>query len=127
MILDTKTTDIHKLFLNLLAEHNYDVFPALREYGVRVSDEIFNLENYSIYKNRYLYWTPELEKAWREYKTINTIKEEFITEEMEFTKAVVHNLIQRIFLNNWSKDEFLDHFEKYIHLLKEGVKYNELR
>ncbi len=128
MILDMETTDIHRLFNKLLINNNYDVFETLNEYGLKVSTLIFEPENYSLYKNRYLYWNPNLETSWNSYRKKKDSSQEMLhlnNETMEFTKAVIHNLIKRAFLNNWSREEFIEHFDLYVNWLKRGVDYNE--
>ncbi len=128
MILDTQTEDIHKIFIELLQKNDRDVFEALRQYGEEISKLIFTEDNYFLYKNRYLYWNAGLETGWNNYRSKNSSTiSHFHTEEMEFTKAIVHNLIQRNFLNEWSREEFLEHYNQYIHWLKEGIDYSEIR
>lgn len=130
MLLDMETTDIHRLFYGLLLKNNYDVFETLNEYGLEVSKLIYDSENYSLYKNRFLYWTPNLENGWNKYRKRKGYSQEMLhldNEEIEFIKAVIHNLIKRTFLNNWSRDDFLEHFDLYVKWLKKGVDYNEFR
>lgn len=131
MLLDLETVDIHKLFAKILQKNSYEVFSSLEEYGEQLRGILFLPENYSIYKNKYLYWTPDLEKEWKDYKrkqksthpNLEKREESLIQkEEMHFIKAVVHNLIQRMYLEEWSEEEFSIHFKQYLHWLKEGVK-----
>ncbi|MET3616385.1 AcrR family transcriptional regulator [Peptoniphilus olsenii] len=134
MILDLETVDIHKLFLKILKNNAYDVFLSLDEYGKKLSKILFDPETYSIYKNKFLYWTPELEKGWQKYKinqvsilgtNSQTNENTFIMgEEMQFIKAIIHNLIERNYLNSWSSSEFLIHFNKYIEWLKGGINFD---
>ncbi|MDO4662641.1 MAG: TetR/AcrR family transcriptional regulator [Tissierellia bacterium] len=134
MILELETVDIHKLFIEILKENSLDVFKSLEIYGKDLSKILFLPDNYSIYKNRFLYWTPELDKSWQNYKLkkdsekfieINDKDKEFIsTEQMQFTKAVIHNLIQRNYLENWTSDKFLINFNRYLKWLKGGIKYD---
>lgn len=134
MILELETVDIHKLFIEILKENSLDVFKSLEIYGKDLSKILFLPDNYSIYKNRFLYWTPELDKSWQNYKLkkdsekfieINDKDKEFIsTEQMQFTKAVIHNLIQRNYLENWTSDKFLINFNRYLEWLKGGIKYD---
>ncbi len=130
MILDLETVDVHRLFMKILRENSFQLFPSLEKYGEDLSQELFLEENYSIYKNRYLYWTPDLEKGWQAYKKsqedlkkqTDKLEKDFADkEEIQFIKAVVHNLIQRTYLNGWTQKEFLEHFNQYTEWLKKGV------
>lgn len=129
MILDTETVDIHKLFLDVLKENSFDLIKSLNSYKIELSKILFSEDVYMIYKNRFLYWTSELEIAWSKYKkdydNDNTRVEKLSvmnTEKMNFIKAVIHNLIERNYLEAWRKDEFLTHYDEYIKFLEGGIK-----
>ncbi|XTB06796.1 hypothetical protein KP614_01700 [Treponema denticola] len=47
-------------------------------------------------------------------------------ELIEYTKAIVHNLISRFFIENWEPKEFIEHFQKQIMWMKNGLKSREL-
>ena len=68
MILDMETVDIHHLFKKILKENDYDLFKSLDIYARDLSVILFEDENYSIYRNRFLYWTCNLENKWQRYK-----------------------------------------------------------
>lgn len=134
MILELETVDIHKLFIKILKENSLDLFKSLEIYGKELSNILFLPDNYSIYKNRFLYWTPELDKSLKNYK-LKKDNENFIelskkdkdfikTDQMQFIKAVIHNLIQRNYLENWTKEVFLSNFNRYLEWLKGGIKYD---
>ncbi|MEJ8751441.1 TetR/AcrR family transcriptional regulator [Lagierella sp. ICN-221743] len=126
-ILDMETIDVHKLFLKLLKENNFDVLKALEEYGQMVSEIIFSKEAYNLYKNKYLYWNSEFEEKWKNYKAKDVNKNEISninelnTEKMKFIKALVHDLIKRNFKEGWSKEDFLSHYNIYMKWIKEGI------
>ena len=126
-ILDMETADIHKLFLSLLEENNFDIHATLEAYGNALAEILFEPDNYGLYKNRYLNWTPELEGKWRIYlKEFRPGEDDFSASDfdkdrLEFIKAAVHNLIQRTSLEAWDRDDFLNHYNKYIGWLKGGI------
>lgn len=126
-ILDMETADIHKLFLSLLEENNFDIHAALDAYGYEMGEILFEPDNYGLYNNRYLNWTPDLEGKWRKYLTeFRPGEDDFSTSDfdkdrLEFMKAAVHNLIQRTYLEAWDREEFLEHYNKYIDWLKGGI------
>ena len=43
-------------------------------------------------------------------------------ELIEYTKAIVHNLISRSFIENWGQKTFIEHFERQILWMKNGLK-----
>ena len=43
-------------------------------------------------------------------------------ELIEYTKAIVHNLISRLFIENWGQKTFIEHFERQILWMKNGLK-----
>ena len=43
-------------------------------------------------------------------------------ELIEYTKAIVHNLISRFFIENWEPEEFIEHFQKQTMWMKNGLK-----
>ena len=128
MILDRETVDIHHLFQKILRENDFDIFKSLEIYGEELQEILFEEENYSIYKNRFLHWTCQLESKWQEYKrenSTNIYEDAFYNREIiHFVKAVVHDLIERNYIEGWTKDEFLQKFEKYIEWLKGGIKWD---
>lgn len=128
MILDMETVDIHRLFQNILKENDFDMFKSLDIYGRELGTILFEEENYSIYRNRFLHWTCELERKWQKYKgnkTESLESETFYSDErIHFIKAVVHDLIQRNYIEGWSREEFLEKFENYTEWLKGGIKWD---
>ena len=48
--------------------------------------------------------------------------DEDIKELIEYTKAIVHNLISRSFIENWGQKTFIEHFERQILWMKNGLK-----
>lgn len=128
MILDRETVDIHHLFQKILRENDFDIFKSLEIYGKELQKILFEEENYSIYKNRFLHWTCQLESKWQKYKrenSTNIYEDAFYDREIiHFVKAVVHDLIERNYIEGWTKDEFLQKFEKYIDWLKGGIKWD---
>ena len=128
MILDRETVDIHHLFQKILRENDFDIFKSLEIYGKELQEILFEEENYSIYKNRFLHWTCQLESKWQKYKrenSTNIYEDAFYDREIiHLVKAVVHDLIERNYIEGWTKDEFLQKFESYIDWLKGGIKWD---
>lgn len=77
MILDLETKDIHNLFLEILKENEFDFYKSLKLYGLEIADLLFESGDYLIYKNKYLYWTAELENKWKVYKKKESSNSEF--------------------------------------------------
>lgn len=130
MILDIKTVDIHKLFQTILRENDFKIFTSLEIYAKELSGILFEEENYSIYRNRFLNWSMQLESSWQKYKNDHSSSTDFYGEAFEnkeathFIKALVHDLIERNYINGWSREEFLKRFKQYIEWLKGGIEWD---
>ena len=44
-------------------------------------------------------------------------------EKIHFVKSVIHSLIQRLFRENWSKEEFIEKYIKHLSWIEKGVTY----
>lgn len=130
MILDMETVDIHRLFQTILRGNDYKIFESLDTYAKELSKILFEKENYAIYKNRFLHWNWKLEKNWQKYKKENSNSTDFYDEKFEdneathFIKAAVHDLIERNYVNGWSREEFIEKFGNYIAWIKGGVRWD---
>lgn len=126
-ILDLFTKDTHFLFYNLLKENNFEYKTTLELYGNVLSKEILNSEFYNLYKFKYLNWTQDLEEKHKKYLMDcngEAIKSSSLlnkNEEMKFIKAVVHDLVCRLFSENWSEKEFLEKYNLYCKWIIKGV------
>lgn len=120
-VLEIMTVDVHRLLFEIIKENNKDLMLSLKVYGQRVSEILFDEKSYDFYRYRYLFWNSKLEEMWNNYRKdrISDFRSNLSIdmEKINFIKAVVHDLIKRIFINKWSKEEFLNHYEistKYI-------------
>lgn len=126
-ILDKKTHDIHKLFLTSLEKNDGDVISSLNDYGYDIADIIFKEDSYMLYKNRFLYWDESLNKSWnnchQDYKEVfkNTKNMGVDEEKIIFVRAIVHNLIQRNFREEWDRETFLEKYKIHMGWVKEGI------
>ena len=102
-----------------------DIIVALEEYATEVSDILFDEDNYMIYKNRYLYWNEDLNCSWM--SSHKSFDESFSQmsdsklidlEKIYFVKSVIHSLIERLFREGWSKEEFIEKYRKHLNYLQ---------
>ncbi len=147
-ILSSENMDVHSLFKEALQKSDYDFFNALFYYGQILSEELYKDSKRGLYRNRFLYWTPELENGWQEYqkKYLQTKKvaemeniyfsnlknnslsvslPDEVNELMEYTKAIIHNLIRRSFIENWDAKTFLKKFKIHISWMKKGLSFKK--
>ncbi len=129
-ILSLETVELHDLFVQLVKDAKFDFGVALRDYGQCIARELYQNDKYALYKNRYLNWNPSIEMKWRDYCKQNGIKphhmEEFSSEvqsgeAIHLLKAIVHDLVQRNFTENWSKGVFLECYEEQIDMVIKGI------
>lgn len=143
-VLHSENVDIHSRFARLLVKHEGDFFAALENYGELIAAELYSPGKQALYRNRFLYWSPELEQGWAEHlkkegesshiskienqafamlkaEKLSLQRKEEIPELMRFTQAVVHQLIQRSFRELWTADVFLKHYQMQVHWMKTGL------
>ncbi|KAF5063744.1 TetR family transcriptional regulator [Proteiniclasticum sp. QWL-01] len=136
-ILDQETIEVHELLLDLLREHRGDLFKTFPDYGKALARELFKSEKHALYRNRFLYWTSDLEQQWRHYQAVNHEEKRLVMESdfmrdgnddlkeiREFIKAVIHALIRRLFAENWDSETFLKHYDSQVQLMEHGIKSN---
>ena len=131
-VLFKETTDIRTLFIALFQDSSYNLTSTLDSYGKQVAEIIFDPNIYMLYKNKYLAWTRDTEVSWRAYRSYadrayyQALAKDLKAEDMEkihFIKAVVHSLVIRTFQNDWSKEKFLEIYEKNTKWIIEGVDF----
>ncbi len=123
-ILDKFTGEVHSLFLNLLEKNKGNINKTLEDYGRELADEIFKGDYYSIYRNKFLYWNMSLDRDWKQYVASNSKACEVNygeSEQVHYLRALVHSLMQRLFLEEWSKEEFVDHYSLYVKWIIGGI------
>lgn len=127
-ILEKETVDIHGLFIKIFVLKDRNLRESLVEYGKEISEIIFDQNSYMIYKNRYLYWNEDLNKSWEsshrnQEKLFRDMSENGLMdlEKIHFIKSIIHSLIERIFRENWSKEEFLEKYIKHLIWIEKGV------
>lgn len=128
-ILDNETVDIHILFIRIFNANERDLHKTLMDYGEQVANIIFHKDSYMIYKNKYLYWNEELNQSWnRKHKTHisffqnKEIYESIDMEKIHFIKSIIHNLIERNFQEEWTKERFLDKYYQHIIWIEKGIQ-----
>lgn len=134
-ILELETIETHELFLKTFRQEEGELFKTLDRYGQELAQELFKKDRYALYRNRFLYWTTELDALWKKYyqnhrnekrvemeAELRGINDTKMREVMSFVKAIVHELIKRAFLENWDSEAFLAHYENQISWMKNGLK-----
>lgn len=126
-VLENELVEIHEGFIKLVRENGMDVILALDLFGEIAADEIFNDKNYKLYRSRYLYMNPQLEKQWNAYKGKNTQYAKDIlsiaeSEKIAFIGAIMHSLIKRLFSEAWDRNEFIEHFNLHLKWIKGGIE-----
>ncbi len=130
-ILSTETKEMHEIFVDLLKEEKFDLVLILEKYGDMLADEIHKKDNYELYKNKYLGWTPDVQIRWDNYCNENKVKKanirkfgeaNYSKETIHLIKAVVHNLVERNFTEKWTKKKFLKKYKKQLEILKRGIR-----
>ncbi len=125
-VLGQELIDVHESFAELVRANDMEISKALDEFGERAADEIFKDDCYMLYRNRYLGFDAGLEKEWREYIAANGCGRETAAvaerETAAFIGAVIHSLIQRAFIESWSREEFAEHYRLHVGWIKRGIE-----
>ncbi len=135
-VLAHETKEIHDIFIDLLQQNQFDIITSLERYGGRIADEIHNPENYALYCNRFLGWTPFLQSKWQNYCQKNrrnqlsvdnmidrnALQKSDLIEVIHLVKTIVHDLIARNFIEKWTKQQFINTYHIHIELLIKGLK-----
>lgn len=129
-ILNKETVDVHELFMKIFLLKDKNIILVLKEYATEVADILFDKDNYMIYKNRYLYWNEDLNCSWMSShksfdKSFSQMSDSKLIdlEKIYFVKSVIHSLIERLFREGWSKEEFIEKYLKHLNYLDKGVSY----
>lgn len=118
-ILSQETVEIHDLFFNLLKEYPLEV--SLNKYKYLLLENLVNSPQYNLYKYRFLDWTYELERDWKPKGEVTVPTRELDNPISQVLKSVIHNLVYRMFSENWDEQKFIETYDKEIKLLTEGL------
>lgn len=143
-VLHSENVDIHRQFIELLLKHEGMFFNALEEYGTVITKELFTPSKQALYRNRFLYWTPDLDQGWSDFlkkqadssqigqieekafqklklETLKLSSKSEISELMRFTQSIVHQLIQRSFREKWTGELFQSHYKLQVQWMRAGL------
>lgn len=131
-VLNSELGDIHSLFVDIFKEKNGDIRDALLGYGEALSRILFETESYNIYKNYFIYWNENLDREWEAWKAREETREDssrnnimdinFEAEKINYIKGVIHNLIRRNYVGNWSQTEFSRKYNIYVEWILGGIE-----
>lgn len=136
-ILELETLEVHDIFIDLVKTNKGNLFAALDQYGLIIAEEIFKKEKYNLYRNRYLYWTCDLDQKWKAFRRDNLRSDEDHSkhmglasspaekEVMNYLSALIKKLIENLFIENWTKGEFLKTYNQYIYWFEHGLGKEE--
>ncbi len=132
VILNSELGDIHSLFIDVFREQRGDIRAALIEYGKKLRKLLFEPKTYNIYKNYFIYWNENLDREWERWKSykenhdkdsMNDIMNiHFDVEKINYIKGIIHNLIRRNYVENWSQTEFSRKYNSYVEWILGGIE-----
>lgn len=124
-LLEQETSVSHRLFYKRLLASHLDWEKTLTVYGDELAEELFKERTFAIYKHRYLDWTVSLDSAWKEYIQKNTNGHSYShyveDEKIHFIKAIIHTLIQRMYSEKWTKEQFLEQYQTCVKWILGGI------
>lgn len=119
-VLSEETVEIHDLFFRLIKEGK-SLNEALISYEDLLVDNLINTENYKLYRNRYLYWNNDLDNYLKssEIRDMEAMKAIIKDPDLiHFLKALIHDLIYRLYSENWDEAMFRQRYRKAIGYLR---------
>lgn len=132
VILNSELGDIHSLFIDVFREQRGDIRAALIEYGKKLRKLLFEPKTYNIYKNYFIYWNENLDREWQSWKSdkenhdkdsmIDIMNIHFDVEKINYIKGIIHNLIRRNYVENWSQTEFSRKYNSYVEWILGGIE-----
>lgn len=127
-ILNQEIVDIHKVFIMTFQSKYKNLEQALNDYGVILSEVLFDPDSYMIYRNSYIYWDENLNQRWMKVHDYNTLlftndKEGHVSdfERMNYLKGIIHSIIKRNYKENWSREEFIEKYKQYVKWIIGGI------
>lgn len=134
-VLERETVETHELFIRLFRESGRDLFRSLELFGDALSVELFREDRFALYRNRFLFWTEDLDIQWKRFRDRNGTSQRMnvesglnpdgdrdVREMMHFIRAIIHDLIRRLFSENWNKDMFIDNYRCHAGFIENGLK-----
>lgn len=132
VILNSELGDIHSLFIDVFRKQRGDIRAALIEYGKKLRKLLFEPKTYNIYKNYFIYWNENLDREWESWKSYkeNHDKDSMSdimnihldVEKINYIKGIIHNLIRRNYVENWSQTEFSHKYNSYVDWILGGIE-----
>lgn len=132
VILNSELGDIHSLFIDVFREQRGDIRAALIEYGKKLRKLLFEPKTYNIYKNYFIYWNENLDREWQSWKSdkenhdkdsmSDIMNIHFDVEKINYIKGIIHNLIRRNYVENWSQTEFSRKYNSYVEWILGGIE-----
>ncbi|EKF51172.1 TetR/AcrR family transcriptional regulator [Lactococcus garvieae] len=123
-VLSQETKELHNLFIDLIQK--LPLMEALEEYKHLLLKELVHNENYSLYKYRFLDWNYELSLAWKKYNHQTFVTKEPVSPMISVFKSVVHDLVYRLFAEEWDDNEFITHYDNEIAIIMNGVSMSHI-
>lgn len=132
VILNSELGDIHSLFIDVFREQRGDIRAALIEYGKKLRKLLFEPKTYNIYKNYFIYWNENLDCEWESWKSdkenhdkdymSDIMNIHFDVEKINYIKGIIHTLIRRNYVENWSQTEFSRKYNSYVEWILGGIE-----
>lgn len=119
-VLSKETVEIHELFFRLIKK-GLSLDEALKSYEDLIVENLINTPNYKLYKNRYLYWNNDLDEYFkqvgpREMEDMKLVMPD--PDLIHFLKALVHDLIYRLYSEEWDETMFRQRYRKALGYLR---------
>ncbi|PKK39472.1 hypothetical protein ABB02_01321 [Clostridiaceae bacterium JG1575] len=143
-ILSLEDIDVHNIFSKELTSSGGDLFNALDTYGQSLCSVLFREDKYPLFRNRFLYWSADLEAGWQAYlakepkersgtvfemsleralskNRLSPLAAAHPADTIAFIRSIIHDLITRCFLAHWDPATFLEHYAIAVSFIEGGL------
>lgn len=123
-LIEQNLMNIHFVFYHLLKQNNFQIITSLTLFEPLLIKEIYYSENRNLYQQYYLSLNPKLAQAWNKYQKKDLNASTFLlkqNEKMNYVRIIIHYLIQKVFVENLSEEDFKKYYQQYLKWLKEGI------
>ena len=108
------TVNMHQVFQQLFQRHQHNLENTLKEYGEVIKEEFYSQNLRDLYHSYYLSWTLK--------GTDNPMEDiEIGLERIRFISTIIHSVIERSFIEDWSNETFSQIYAMHTRWLIEGV------
>ena len=120
-ILSKETNELHGAFIDLIKVYPFE--EAIDRYKYLLLEQLIHSDQYALYRYRFLSWDYRLDQAWAVRFGGTYHSEQKENPVIQVFKAVVHDLVFRLYAKAWGDQAFIAHYGREHSVVLNGVKH----